>query len=67
MVLYLVQNGYASDDDTDDIREGISMWFNDNAAKASSMPQIDNIDGLTYLMKQALQRVQPDLSDNSEV
>jgi len=67
MVLYLVQNGYASDDDTDEIREGISMWFNDNAAKASSMPQIDNIDGLTYLMKQALQRVQPDLSDNSEV
>lgn len=67
MVLYLVQNGYASDDDTDDIREGISMWFNDNAAKASSMPQIDNIDGLTYLMKQALQRVQPDLSDNPEV
>lgn len=67
MVLYLVQNGYASDDDTDDIREGISMWFNDNAAKASSMPQIDNLDGLIYLMKQALQRVQPDLSDNSEV
>ena len=67
MVLYLVENGYASDDDTDEIREGISMWFNDNAAKASSMPQVDNIDGLIYLMKQALQRVQPDLSDNSEV
>lgn len=64
MVLYLVENGYASDDDTDDIREGISMWFNDNSAKASSMPQLDNLDGLIYLMKQALQRVQPNLSDN---
>jgi hypothetical protein len=42
------------------------MWFNENAAKSPLLLNED-VNGLIFLMKQALQRVQPDLSDNPEV
>lgn len=66
VLTYLVDNGYAMDDGDEDIREGLAMWFNDNAAKSPLLLNED-VNGLIFLMKQALQRVQPDLSDNPEV
>ena len=66
VVTYLVDNGYAMDDGDEEIREGLAMWFNDNAAKSPLLLNED-VNGLIFLMKQALQRVRPDLSDNPEV
>ena len=66
VLTYLVDNGYAMDDGDEDIREGLAMWFNDNAAKSPLLLNED-VNGLIFLMKQALQRVRPDLSDNPEV
>ncbi len=66
VVTYLVDNGYAMDDGDEELREGLAMWFNDNAAKSPLLLNED-VNGLIFLMKQALQRVQPDLSDNPEV
>jgi hypothetical protein len=66
VVTYLVDNGYAMDDGDEELREGLAMWFNENAAKSPLLLNED-VNGLIFLMKQALQRVQPDLSDNPEV
>ena len=63
---YLVDNGYAMDDGDEELREGLAMWFNENAAKSPLLLNED-VNGLIFLMKQALQRVRPDLSDNPEV
>ena len=67
VVTYLVENGFAADDDTDEIREGLAMWFDENAGKLGEMPDFDDMGGLVFLMKQALSGVNPDLSDNPEV
>jgi hypothetical protein len=67
VVSYLVENGFAADDDTDEIREGLAMWFDENAGKLGEMPDFDDMGGLVFLMKQALSGVNPDLSDNPEV
>ena len=67
VVTYLVENGFAADDDTDEIREGLAMWFDENAGKLGEMPDFDDMGGLVFLMKQALSGVKPDLSDNPEV
>lgn len=66
VVTYLVDNGYAMDDGDEELREGLAMWFEENAAKSPLLLNED-VNGLIFLMKQALQRVQPDLSDNPEV
>lgn len=66
LVTYLVDNGYAMDDGDEELREGLAMWFDENAAKSPLLLNED-VNGLIFLMKQALQRVQPDLSDNPEV
>jgi len=66
LVTYLVDNGYAMDDGDEEIREGLAMWFDENAAKSPLLLNED-VNGLIFLMKQALQRVRPDLSDNPEV
>ncbi len=66
VVTYLVDNGYAMDDGDEELREGLAMWFDENAAKSPLLLNED-VNGLIFLMKQALQRVQPDLSDNPEV
>ena len=66
VVTYLVDNGYAMDDGDEEIREGLAMWFDENAAKSPLLLNED-VNGLIFLMKQALQRVRPDLSDNPEV
>jgi hypothetical protein len=67
VVSYLVENGFAADDDTDEIREGLAMWFEENAGKLGEMTDFDDMGGLVFLMKQALSGVNPDLSDNPEV
>jgi len=66
LVTYLVDNGYAMDDGDEEIREGLAMWFDENAAKSPLLLNED-VNGLIFLMKQALQRVRPDLLDNPEV
>lgn len=66
LVTYLVDNGYAMDDGDEELREGLAMWFDENAAKSPLLLNED-VNGLIFLMKQALQRVRPDLSDNPEV
>ena len=66
VVTYLVDNGYAMDDGDEELREGLAMWFNENAAKSPLLLNED-VNGLIFLMKQALQRVRPDLLDNPEV